>query len=80
MSHFLRLASLALIWRKLGQVWQWGRNYISRKHKPIDVQSSFAWNHSPKKLWLMIQPQYYRRFMINMGVGLGYFSTGIPFS
>ncbi len=71
MSHFFQLTSLALIWRKLGQVLQWVRNGISRKHKPIDVQSSFAGNHSPNKLWLMIKPQYYRRFMNNMGVGFG---------
>ena len=79
MSHFFQLTSLALIWRKLGQVWRWLRNWVtSRKpqDKPIDVQSAFAWQHSPKKLWLMIQPQqaqhdYRRRFMMNMLVGLG---------
>jgi CHASE2 domain-containing sensor protein len=79
MSHFFQLSSLALIWRKLGQVWRWVRNWVtSRKHqdKPIDIQSAFAWQHSPKKLWLMIQPQqvqhnYRHRFMMNMLVGLG---------
>jgi hypothetical protein len=79
MSHFFKLTSLALIWRKLGQVWQWGQNrIISRQlqEKPIDVKSSFVWQHSPKELWLMIQPQqsqqdFRRRFMINILVGLG---------
>jgi len=79
MSHFFQLTSLALIWRKLGLVWRWVRNWVTSRRlqeKPIDVQSSFAWQHSPKKLWLMIQPQhaqhdYQHRFMINMLVGLG---------
>lgn len=75
MSHLLRLTSLALIWRKLGQAWRWGRDLLTSRQaqeKPIEVQNSFAWNHSPKKLWLMIHPQhnYYRRFIINMLVGL----------
>ncbi|MDM8559287.1 CHASE2 domain-containing protein [Candidatus Parabeggiatoa sp. HSG14] len=79
MSHFFKLTSLALIWRKLGQVWRWGQNRITSRQlqeKPIDVQSSFVWQHSPKELWLMIQPQqiqqdFRHRFMINMLIGLG---------
>ena len=62
MSHFFQLSSLALIWRKLEQVWQWGRNWvISRRltKKSIDVQSS------------QFQPNYRRRFVLNLLVDLG---------
>jgi hypothetical protein len=76
MSHFLRLTILALIWRKLGEGLRWAWNLlISRRlpEKPIDLHSSFVWHQSPKKLWRIIQPQphYYRRFIINMMIGLG---------
>jgi CHASE2 domain-containing sensor protein len=74
MSHFLRLTTLALIWRKLGEGWRWARNLPgSRKSPEKLIHASFAWHQSPKKLWQIIQPQphYYRRFIINMMVGFG---------
>jgi CHASE2 domain-containing sensor protein len=73
MSNFLRLTTLALTWGKLGRVWRWF--FSHRLEKPVDVQSSFAWKHSPNKLWNLIHPQhsqhYYRRFIINILVGSG---------
>ncbi|RKZ77474.1 MAG: hypothetical protein DRR19_27935 [Candidatus Parabeggiatoa sp. nov. 1] len=75
MSHFfkLTLTLLALLWRKLGQLWLTSR---WQPEKPISEQRSFAWQHNPKKLWLMLKPQraqpnYRRCFIRNMGVGLG---------
>lgn len=80
MSRFLSFTTLglilSLIWRKLGEGWRWVWNLLTGHQFPkkaIKLQSSFAWHQSPKKLWRIIQPQphYYRRFTINMMVGLG---------
>ena len=75
MSHFFQLTSLALLWRKLGQLWRWAQNWLTarrRPKKPLSEQRSLARQQGPNKFQPQpAQPNYRRRFMLNMGVGLG---------